>query len=137
MARDTVTVLLPTTDVTKSVQVGEIVKTAVTQANGINIANAFKNKNNSLEIFVENTTTASNVAAASTLTIKKGDKYPNSMLGDLTVAIGAGKTVAIEYLDMSRFEKTDGSVDLDFASGFTGNVWAVAKRAGILPANLQ
>ena len=47
MARDKVEVLLPAQDVTQSVEVGEITKQAVTQANGIYIEDALKNKNNS------------------------------------------------------------------------------------------
>lgn len=137
MARDKVEVLLPAQDVTQSVEVGEITKQAVTQANGIYIEDALKNKNNSLQIFVENTTTVSSAAADSSMTIKAGDHYPNRILGDLTVALTKSKTVAIILDDISRFENKDGSINLDFASGFTGNVWAVAKRAGILPADAQ
>ena len=87
MARDKVEVLLPAQDVTQSVEVGEITKQAVTQANGIYIEDALKNKNNSLQIFVENTTTVSSAAADSSMTIKAGDHYPNRILGDLTVAL--------------------------------------------------
>ena len=137
MARDKVEVLLPAQDVTQSVEVGEITKQAVTQANGIYIEDALKDKNNSLQIFVENTTTVSSAAADSSMTIKAGDHYPNRILGDLTVALTKSKTVAIILDDISRFENKDGSINLDFASGFTGNVWVVAKRAGILPADAQ
>ena len=133
MTRDSVTVLLPVQDNTQSVETGEITKKAVTQANGIEIANALGNKNNSLQIYVENTTTSGGDAAASSVIIKAGNNYPNKMLGDLTLALGAGKTTVILLEDISRFENRDNTVYLDFASGFTGNVWAVAKRAGIKP----
>lgn len=132
MARDEVTVLLPTIDATQSIDVGEITKTAVTQANGIKINDAFKNKDNSLQIYIENTATS-----AKTATFKAGDNYPSAMLGDLTVALTASTITVVELLDIARFENRDGSIDLDFNSGFTGNVWAVAKRAGILPADQQ
>lgn len=137
MTRDSINVHLPVGDVSKSVEIIKITKQAVTQANGIKIANALDNKNNSLQIFVENTTTVSSAAADSSMTIKAGDHYPNRILGDLTVALTKSKTVAIILDDISRFENKDGSINLDFASGFTGNVWAVAKRAGILPADAQ
>lgn len=127
MARDKVTVLLPTQDATQSIEVGTITKKAVTVANGIEITEALGNKNNSLQIFVENTGNS-----ASVVTIKAGNNYPNAMLGDLAVACAAGIT-AILLEDISRFENRDNSVYLDFAAGFTGNVWAVAKRAGIKP----
>ena len=133
MARDSINVHLPVGDVTKSVEVITITKQAVTQANGIKIANALDNKNNSLQIFVENTTTSGGSAADSTLTIKAGDNYPNAMLGDLTVALTKSVITTVILEDISRFENRDGSLNLDFASGFTGNIWAVAKRAGLDP----
>lgn len=137
MARDEVTVLLPALEGTQSVEVGTVTKQAVTVANGIKIANAMANKNNSLQITVENTY----ATAASTLTIKAGNNYPNAMLGDLTVSLGqatAGtpvtpKITVILVEDISRFENRDGSINLDFSANFTGNVWAVAKRAGLKP----
>lgn len=133
MARDSVTVLLPVQDNTQSVEVGDITKKAVTQANGISIADALANKNNSLQIYVENTTTSGGSSADSAVIIKAGNHYPNKVLGDLTLTLGAGKITAILLEDISRFENKDNTIYLDFASGFTGNVWAVAKRAGIKP----
>lgn len=133
MARDSITVLLPVQDNTQSVETGEITKQAVTQANGIKIADALGNKNNSLQIYVENTTTSTDTAVASSVIIKAGNNYPNKVLGDLTLTLGAGKITVILLEDISRFENRDNSIYLDFASGFTGNVWAVAKRAGIKP----
>lgn len=140
MARDSINVLLPTQDATQSVETGSITKQAVTQANGIKIANALDNKNNSLQIYIENTYTT----ADSTLTIKAGDHYPNKVLGDLAVTLpkataGADSAPDVPTLtvvlleDISRFENKDKSVCLDFSANFTGNVWAVAKRAGIKP----
>ena len=134
MTRDSINVTLPTQDTTKSIEVAAVTKQAVTQANGITIANALDNKNNSLQIYVENTT-GGTTPATSTTTIKAGDAYPNAILGDLNVALGAGKTTAILLEDISRFENKDKSVNIDFASGFTGNIWAVAKRAGIKPTS--
>lgn len=133
MTRDKVTVLLPVQDATQSIESGAITKKAVTQANGIEITDALGNKNNSLQIYVENTTTSGGSAADSSVIVKAGNNYPNKVLGDLTLALGAGKITVILLEDISRFENRDNSVYLDFASGFTGNVWAVAKRAGIKP----
>ena len=95
MARDEVEVLLPEQDVTQSIEIGEVDKQAVTQANGIVIVDALKNKNNSLQIFVENTTTSGGSAATSTCTIKAGNHYPNRILGDLDVALGKSSITAI------------------------------------------
>ena len=97
-----------------------IEKTNVEPANGITIEEAFSNKNNSLFIVIENS------ASESLLTVKAGDAYPNSMLGDIVIELPAGVS-AIQLQDLSRFEKADGSIDLDFADGFSGTIFAVAK----------
>lgn len=128
MARDEINVLLPVQDDTQSVETIAVTKKAVVQANGIAIKDALANKNNTLQITIE--TTAS---SDSTLTIKAGDNYPNKILGDLTVALTKSAVTVVLLEDISRFENRDGSIKLDFASGFTGNIWAVAKRAGVKP----
>ena len=112
MARDIINVQYPTLDHTESVANIEITAKTVTPANGITIADAFSNKNNSL------------------LTVKAGDAYPNSMLGDIVIELPDGIS-AIQLQDLSRFEKADGSIDLDFESDFTGTVFAIAKWAGV------
>lgn len=132
MARDKVTVLNPAPDATKSIEVGIVTKQAVVVANGIEIEKALENKNNSLQIFVETTASADSV-----LTIKAGNEYPNKILGDLTTPLKGSAVTAVILEDISRFENRDGSIHLDFASGFTGNVWAVAKRVGMQPAEQQ
>lgn len=132
MARDEITVLTPAPDGTKSVEVGVVTKQAVTVANGISIEKALENKNNSLVIYVETT-----AQTDGTLTIKAGNEYPNKILGDLTTALKASSITAVILEDISRFENRDGSVYLDFSTGFTGNVWAVAKRVGMQPAAQQ
>lgn len=137
MARDEIAVLLPTPDSTKSVEYGTITKQAVTQANGISVKKALDNKNNSLVIYVENTTGAGTTPADSTLTIKAGNEYPNKILGDLTIALTKSVITAVILEDISRFENRDGSILLDFGSGFTGNCWAVAKRVGMEAAASQ
>ena len=124
MTRDIINVQYPTLDHTESAANICITKQAVTQANGVTIADAFSNKNNSLFIIIETT------SADSLLTVKAGDAYPNSMLGDIVIELPKG-TSDIQVQDLSRFEKADGSVDLDFAEGFTGNIFAIAKWAGV------
>jgi|GEM_PF-1222403 hypothetical protein len=127
MTRDSINVQYPALDTTESVASAAITKQAVTVANGINIQNVFSNKNNSLVIIAENTGDA-----ASAMTIKSGGQYPNSMIGDLTVTLAQGAT-AVQIQDLSRFEKSDGSIDIDFATGFTGTIYALAKWAGVRP----
>ena len=55
-----------------------------------------------------------------------------AMLGDIVIELPAGIS-AIQLQDLSRFEKADGSIDLDFAEGFSGTICAVAKWAGVRP----
>ena len=62
--------------------------------------------------------------------VKAGEAYPNSMLGDIVIELPEGIS-AIQLQDLSRFEKADGSLDLDFAEGFTGTIYAIAKWAGV------
>ena len=124
MVRDIINVQYPTLEHTESIANIGITKTDVVQANGITIAEAFSNKNNSLFIIIDNTSTSS------LLTVKSGDAYPNSMLGDIVIELPEGIS-AIQLQDLSRFEKSDGSIDLDFASGFTGTIFAIAKWAGV------
>ena len=125
MARDIIEVQYPELDHTESVaNIGITTKTVV-QANGITIKEAFSNKNNSLFIVIDNTAESS-----SALTVKAGDAYPNSMLGDIVIELPAGIS-AIQLQDLSRFEKADGSIDLDFKTGFTGTIFAIAKWAGV------
>lgn len=126
MTRDIIQVQYPVLDHTDSIANIAISKHTVVQANGVTIEDAFSNKNNSLFIVIDNTTTQS------LMTVKSGDAYPNSMLGDLVIEIPEGIS-AIQIQDLSRFEKADGSIDLDFATGFNGTIFAIAKWAGVRP----
>lgn len=128
MARDTIDVQNPVLDNSESVGTVKVTKTTVMQANGITVKKAFNNKNNTLFIHVDTTATSD-----SSLTIKAGDTYPNAMLGDLTVALTKSAETVLQIQDPSRFENKDGSVNIDFASGFAGTIYAVAKRAGLKP----
>ena len=126
MARDKIQVQTMIYDATDSVGSVAITKQAVTQANGIEIENAYAEKDNSLKIIVENTANS-----ASTLTIKAGDKQ-NAILGDSIIALAAsGVTVISPIRDGARFERTDGSIYIDFGTGFTGNIYAVGEKAGL------
>ena len=126
MARDKITAQLPLREATESIEIAAFSKQSVTVANGIEIENALGNKNNSLFIIVEPTT-------AATITFKAGDQYPNAMLGDLNVTPTNNKPNVYQILDEARFERANGSLYIDFGTGFVGTIYAVAKRAGILP----
>ena len=114
---------LPNMDFSKSLEIATVEPVAIEDE--MIIIEAMKNKNNSLHIIV-NATTAGDIC------FKPGDAYPNAMLGDCWLRCEQGyNDIIIE--DISRFENRDGSVALDFGSGFAGKVWATAKRAGIAP----
>ena len=91
------------------------------KGNYITVDDAFSHAANSFYLLITN-----NGSSTSTLTIKAGGAYPNSMLGDLEVEIPVG-TSAIQIQDFSRFEKRDDSMDLDFAKDFIGYMYVVAK----------
>ena len=125
MARDVIEVQYPVLDHTESIANIGIVTTKVNTNNGITIKDAFSNKNNSLFIHIINFGEKSSI-----LTVKAGDAYPNSMLGDIQIEILHGIS-AIQLQDLSRFQKSDESVDLDFEEDFDGAIYVVAKWAGV------
>ena len=98
MTRDIINVQYPVLDHTESIANIKITKSAVTQANGVTISDAFSNKNNSLFIVIDNTANASSL-----LTVKAGDAYPNSMLGDIVIELPQGVS-AIQLQDLARFQ---------------------------------
>ena len=75
---------------------------------------------------------ANTAEAAKDITIKKGD-YPNAVLGDITFNVLASSTNIVKIENPSRLEQADGSLLIDFASGFTGTIYATGKRAGLKP----
>lgn len=117
-----INVVLPMPDPSNSVEYGEVTPTTVATGDEVTIKKALENKNNTLQIVVK-------PSAASNVVIKAGNRYPNSILGDLTLELEA-KTYAILLEDISRFETTTGDVVL---TGLTGDIYAVAKRAGLDP----
>lgn len=129
MTRKEIQVQYPVLDHSESVANIAITTTRIEATEGIKIKDAFNNKNNSLFIHINNYG-----ASAGLLTVKAGDAYPNSMLGDITIEIPRGYS-AIQLQDLSRFEKADGSLDLDFDDEFMGNIYAVAKWAGMRTYN--
>lgn len=128
MTRDIISVNMPVVEASQSVAYKDIVAFEVNASNGITIEKATENKNNSLSILIENS-----AETASSVTFVAGDAYPNSMLGDLVIPLKESLTTVCQLQDLSRFENRDGSINLDFQSGFVGNIYAVAKRAGITP----
>jgi hypothetical protein len=126
MSKDTITVQYPALETSQSLAYTKVTKQTVTPANGIKISDAFANKNNSLVICVENTATVN-----SAVTFNAGGAYPNSELGNLKVPVLAGSVNFFQVEDLSRFEAKDGSISIDFDSTFAGDIFAVAKSAGV------
>ena len=123
--RINIQVQYPVLDHTESVANIGINEAEVKPNGKVKIENAFFNRNNSLFITINNPGDSSSV-----LTIKAGDAYPNSMLGDVEIEIPKGVS-AINLQDLARFERADGSMDLDFDNTFSGTIYAVAKWAGV------
>ncbi|MBQ6516346.1 hypothetical protein IJI31_04115 [bacterium] len=130
MTRDSVSVILPTPDTTQSVATSTLSATAINAANGVIIPDALANKNNSLSIVVTNASTAS----ASNVILVKSDLYPNALLGNCTISVPQNSTMCIQLQDISRFEQKDGSILINFSSGYSGTIYAVAKSAGVVSA---
>lgn len=126
MTRDIISVQYPMIDNSQSILSSKIIKSSVTPANGVSIQKALANKNNTLMICIENT--ADNDTG---LTLKAGDNYPNSMLGDLKVVVLSGSLLALQLQDIARFENKDGSINIDFDTDFKGNIYAMAKSTGL------
>lgn len=51
--------------------------------------------------------------------------FTQATLGDLTVAVAASATQVVVLETTDRFTQDDGSLSLDFSSGFTGTVWVL------------
>lgn len=108
--------------------------TAIDATNGMNIAISTSSipaaaDLDRLVLYVQNTT-----ASTKTVTVRAGvggGATPGpafrSGLGDLTTGNLSASTGAafIGPFDVSRFAQTDGSVNVDFASGMTGTIWAL------------
>ena len=51
----------------------------------------------------------------------------------MTFEVAASSTVFVKIENPSRLEQADGSLLVDFESGFTGTIYATGKRAGLKP----
>ena len=101
--------------------------TTIDQANGMNVtipttAIPSGSHINKLVLRVANTA-GSNLDVI----VRKGDDPPSfrASLGDLTVEVAA--TSGVQWLgpfEIARFAQNDGSLDIDFETGFTGTIIA-------------
>ena len=114
---------LPVMEGSKSLEIATVEPATI--ENDMVIIDAMKNKNNSLHVIV-NATTAGDIC------FRPGDNYPNAMLGECWVRCEQGyNDIIIE--DISRFENRDGSILLGKSEELAGEIFAVAKRAGLQP----
>lgn len=126
MARDEISIQLPVIENTDSAGIKVITPQTITAANGITLKNAMACMNNTLFIIMNNT-----ASTDATVTLKRGEKFPNSMLGDLILTVQKSAITAIQIQDPARFVNSDCAIDIDFSSGFTGTIYAVGKKAGV------
>lgn len=127
MARDEITIQKPVIENTDSAGIEVITPQAVTVANGIRLKGAMECMNNTLFIIINNT-----ASSDATVTLQKGEKFPNSMLGDLTLTAAKSKTTVIQIQDPSRFVNSDCAIDIDFSSNFAGTIYAIGKKVGLV-----
>lgn len=127
MARDEIKIQKPVIENSDSAGVEVITPQAVTVANGITLKGAMECMNNTLFIIINNT-----ASSDATVTLKKGEKFPNSMLGDLTLTAAKSKTTVIQIQDPARFVNADCAIDIDFGSNFAGTIYAIGKKVGLV-----
>lgn len=126
MARDEINIQTPIMDRTESIGLKTVTAKSVTVANGIVLKKAMACMNNTLFILISNT-----ASSDSTVTFKKGESFPNSMLGDLSISVAKSSTTIFQIQDPSRFVDKNGDINIDFGSEFTGTIYAIGKKASL------
>ena len=53
------------------------------------------------------------------------------MLGDLSLSVSSSSTTVFQVQDPARFVDANGDINIDFASGFTGTIYAIGKKVGL------
>lgn len=127
MARDEINIQLPVIENTESIGIKVIEAQTVTVSNGIKLKNAMECMNNTLFIIITNTYST----ADCTVTLSKGEKFPNSMLGNLTLTAAKSATTILQIQDPSRFIDNEGSINIDFSENFAGTIYAIGKKIGL------
>jgi hypothetical protein len=120
---------LPVTNLTANGAVLNSAGTTIDATNGMNIAISTTGipaggNADRLVLYVQNT-----AGATKTVTVKAGANPPSFRkdLGDITTGnlSATTGTAFIGPFDVSRVLQADGSVNVDFASGTTGTIWAL------------
>ena len=131
MTTTEITVAHPVMDNKLSYEVASVAASSeVAISTDMVVIDAMKCKNNSMTIFL-------NVTTGGTITLKAGNLYPNSVLGDSPITLAAG-FAAIQLEDISRYEcKYDGTLDTKTGiklvgdGTIAGKIWVVGKRVGV------
>lgn len=118
--RQTITFNHPLIDHSEKVAYVSIEKTKVDH-NGVilDTSDIIFKKEHSYFLVIENP------GEESTLTIKAGDVFPNSVLGDYIIELKPGTSV-INIKDVKRFEMVCKEFVIDFSENFSGEMYAIA-----------
>ena len=93
---------------------------------GLSITDFFNVEEPRLEVYNSAATAKAVTLVASTeATAIKGG------IGNYTLSVPAGETHVIDQVESARFMKADGSLDIDFQTGFTGNMHVTGTAKGI------
>lgn len=119
---------LPTNTFTGTAATGLLDPTGTTvdQANGMNVAlasGAIPSAPTAHNLYLR----VANSAASPFAVIVRAGAYPpafRSQLGDLSVTVTNATTRWVGPLEAARFMQTDNSINIDFATGFTGTITA-------------
>ncbi len=122
MARDAITVSLLAKHTANTTPAG----TAINPTNGGNITGIGKARN--LTVRVTNTITN----AGKTVTFKAGANPPSQLapLGDLVLTVPQSGDIMVA-LEHARFAQADGTYNVDYQSGMTGQISAIENAANI------
>ena len=117
MARDAVPIVASAINAATAQGAG----VAINTTNGANVA--LNGETSNIVLIIDHTTVSDKV-----LTVKAGVYPPGfrQSLGDLALTITASTKQYI-VLESARFVQSDGSINIDFASGMTGTMFAVKR----------
>ena len=109
----------PVTNFTANAGLADPAPTAIDQANGMNVA--AKGLSAHIVLRIKNT-----AGASKNVIVRAGVAPPALSAGQVTlpVAVAAGATKWLGPFESARFAQADGSVNVDFETGTTGEITA-------------
>jgi hypothetical protein len=120
---------LPLTNLTADNGIQEPAGTTVDPVNGMNVQIPSTGIPAQYELDGVILLATNTAAVAENIIIDAGVLPPahRAGLGPLTLSVAAGKTEVIGPLSSARFSQSDGSLNIDFAAGFTGTIIALMR----------